>query len=638
MIQQITSYENALAAITGKLSHNSGITLSLPSEGLLKFDRPLPFLCIYRKQGNRQEIGTEKFVTSQSAYLVVTHSDQQVKQLTDLCNAIGETLYNRFGVFIFIELWSSNDLNIDESASTATNHLSPQFKIVSTKKGAPTVALETLKTALSTININSQKAQVTEVQQNAPVPPKLNPLYTQVEEERCTCQHLGLEISPIYWDKKNGQIYPVLLSELVRQVTRALRETIFSYISRDSEHFKFKHFDAIGPNELDEITFSADKTLQKVDDSFDFLMQVTPVNAGTAWEEFKKNKYKCESKLYYRPLTFHPDILKRELYDIPVERIHDPTLSHLLREKRDELDLQIAMLINRDSAKFFYGSLQLYGGVDDSLFNMARDILQTTADKNNKNDKATQISATEFLEYAHQDINYYKQISADFNVQIKVRNDIASDLMVSEGNLLIGEHSSIPEKRIHPLLQHEVGTHLVTYYNGKAQPFQQLKIGLAGSEALQEGLAVFAEYLVGGLTCNRIRTIAARVVAVQALIEGQSFIQTFSLLVEQYDFAARFAFNITLRVYRGGGFTKDAVYLRGIHDLMVYLGNGGELEVLFMGKIALHHAPMIKELQHREILLPPVFWPRYLENSQTKQRLQAIRSGNINLLKICEEC
>ena len=85
--------------------------------------------------------------------------------------------------------------------------------------------------------------------------------------------------------------------------------------------------------------------------------------------------------------------------------------------------------------------------------------------------------------------------------------------MVSRGNLNIGKRVKIPESRVEALIQHEVGTHVLTYINGMDQPFQQLYCGLAGSDELQEGLAVLSEYLVGGLSAPRFRILAGRVMA-----------------------------------------------------------------------------------------------------------------------------
>ena len=79
---------------------------------------------------------------------------------------------------------------------------------------------------------------------------------------------------------------------------------------------------------------------------------------------------------------------------------------------------------------------------------------------------------------------------------------------------MIGRETRIAERRAEALLQHEVGTHLVTYFNGSSQPLRLLQVGLSGYDALQEGLAVLSEYLVGGLSEARMRTLAARVIAV----------------------------------------------------------------------------------------------------------------------------
>ena len=86
---------------------------------------------------------------------------------------------------------------------------------------------------------------------------------------------------------------------------------------------------------------------------------------------------------------------------------------------------------------------------------------------------------------------------------------------------------------------------MLTYYNGRAQPFRQLYSGLAGYDALQEGLAVLAEYLVGGLTRPRLRLLAARVLAAQSVTDGASFVDCFRQL-EGQGFDQRTAFGIAV--------------------------------------------------------------------------------------------
>ena len=39
-----------------------------------------------------------------------------------------------------------------------------------------------------------------------------------------------------------------------------------------------------------------------------------------------------------------------------------------------------------------------------------------------------------------------------------------------------------------------------------------------------------------------------------------------------------------MRVFRSGGMTKDAIYLRGLVELLEHLGAGGSLDPLWLGK------------------------------------------------------
>jgi uncharacterized protein (TIGR02421 family) len=216
-----------------------------------------------------------------------------------------------------------------------------------------------------------------------------------------------------------------------------------------------------------------------------------------------------------------------------------------------------------------------------------------------------------------------------------VRDDITG-VFVSKGNLLIGRDARVPRLHVAATLAHEIGTHVLTYYNGQQQPLREFYTGMAGYEPLQEGLAVLAEYLVGGLSRARLRLLAGRVIAVQSIFQGADFIETFCILHKQYNFSQANAFNIAMRVYRGGGYTKDAVYLRGLMNLLSYLAQGGELEMLLLGKISHEQLSFVKELQWRKVLTPAVLRPRYLDQPETQQRLARIREG-ASILELTSE-
>jgi len=198
---------------------------------------------------------------------------------------------------------------------------------------------------------------------------------------------------------------------------------------------------------------------------------------------------------------------------------------------------------------------------------------------------------------------------------------------VSGRRLLIARSTLMPVDRVEAILSHEIGVHLLTYFNGSAQGLRLFRSGLAGYEGMQEGLAVFAEFLVGGMTSERLRLIAARVIACAAMLDGAVLPESHRLLVDEHGLPEADAFNVVLRVYRGGGLVKDAIYLRGLLQLLDHLADGGALEPFWMGKIAAAHFGVMQELSARGLLGGPAVRPMFLDHPQAPTRLERARSG-----------
>ena len=87
------------------------------------------------------------------------------------------------------------------------------------------------------------------------------------------------------------------------------------------------------------------------------------------------------------------------------------------------------------------------------------------------------------------------------------------------------------------------------------------------------------------------------------------------------------AFNLTLRLYRGGGLTKDAIYLRGLLEVLDHLRKGRPLDPFWMGKIAASHFDIVQELNMRGLLKAPQVEPAFLSHPQSAQRLEKARLG-----------
>jgi hypothetical protein len=115
------------------------------------------------------------------------------------------------------------------------------------------------------------------------------------------------------------------------------------------------------------------------------------------------------------------------------------------------------------------------------------------------------------------------------------------------------------------------------------------------------------------------------VVAGQALINGADFKEMFRMLNKDYGFNQDRSFNITSRMFQGGGFLKDIVYLRGVIQVVNYIKTGGRLEPLLAGKFSLKHLPVINELTERGLLSSPAILPRYLTHTTAKENISNIK-------------
>lgn len=614
----ILGIEGITDAVCDRLAQNKRIRRTLPGQGRLRMDRQLPFLCVYRAPRG-EDPGTCDLVTTEAAYLFASGGQQEYAGVNRLCQRISSAMQEHFGTFLLIEIWSRPDLISDAPA------LAPAFEVVTSESNGLPSTLEAFTAALSEITIGGRAATVTIRTQDPVGPPELAPLTLHAPDGPDQGSViLGLEVRPIYQDTSSQKLFPLVLQSLRSQLAWALRKAISQFNGAGSLAGT-PHYQTLGPSSLVKAASLVDMQLSEVSESFDFLLQVTPTNTDQAWKEFQSQGFTSAPLLQYRPLPYHPSSLKRQLFDIEIERVEDPTLAHLYWEKQHELDHQISALRQLDTANFLYSSLQLYGKPEDDLVELAESIMRRFPQPSPGSGTGESLGVKEVARLAREEIDYYHARLSEFNAKVEVCNHIASDFMVAKGRLLISETVHMAHHRLGPLLHHEIGTHLLTYFNGRCQPFRQLYAGLAGYEDLQEGMAVLAEYLSGGLTTNRLRTLASRVIAVRAMLDGARFEDTFARLHEEFHFPPRKSFVTTLRVHRGGGLTKDIIYLRGIRDLLDYLSGGHDLEPLYVGKIGLHHLPYIQEMRRRGIIHAPGALPRFWNDTKIRDRLDACR-------------
>lgn len=561
----------------------------------LKLDRELPFLILYR---GRNE-ATRALLRTEAAYLFAP-PDQPVDEVLE---QVIRSRRQLFGAFLVLEI------RLKRGETDA-----PTFTVYSGKDTEASDLAETLLTELRRVPWNA--APVVEMSHGQPQPRRQSAPAPNQEY-----LYLGLELNPLYQDEA-GNVLPLLLRGYRRRLGRVLRRFFYRFTSERTS-MSPPNFHTLGPRALVKRVWSVDEELAKCSERFSFLLLITPINAHQAWSDFRRSGYQEEPTFHYRPLPHDPSLLKRELYAVPVERIEDPTLHALFLEKQEQLDTKITMLSRRRSKRFLYGSLSLYGRPDEELTELARALLalEFCEEPNER------VEAQDFAELARREVAIYRRQYEGFTAEVQIRKDLGSSVLCDKGHLLIDSRAQFLKHRVLPLIHHEVGTHLVTFYNGQTQPLRQLALGLNGYLELQEGLAVLSECLCGSLSPSRLRQLATRVLAVGMMLDGASFVETFTHLHEAYQLKRKPLFNLVMRIYRGGGLTKDAIYLRGLASLVQRIRDGLELEPLFVGKIGIHHLPLVSELQWRKVLKPAPLRPLILKRREAQKRIKAIKNG-----------
>jgi uncharacterized protein (TIGR02421 family) len=609
-----------LDAIKWKIFSGETIIRPLANGGRLYIERPQPFLCLYRGLLREEFSGTETLLTTQASYLIAsdTESEDQilVKQLLE---TVLESLSTNFESVLLVEIWAASPGEIHPE----TGLFPEKIMLHATSRDAPQKILDEFDRALVSSNWTTVSCpEVGIVFGSTTGPEGMGKALSRRKADQMGVTLIGLEISPFYCDPVSGKLFPKVASEVRKNLGQAMKRALYTF-TQTHTNYTPAHYHELGPGRLEEIDLKVDADLAQIDDAVELLLNVTPVNVSQAWHRFRHTAYSSVPKFLYRALRHDPSDLKRQLFTVPVDSVEDPTLHHIFTTKREELDRQISMLSDRGSANFLLGSQQIYGNPDESIIETATKVLELLPPHTHDDHASDFIDAMEFVEHAQNEIEHYQNLDPDLESTVIVESDIPG-LMVAHGNLLVSKIVVVAKHRIDATLQHEIGTHVLTHHNGGCQPLRLLQTGLAGYEETQEGIAVLSEYLVGGLSRPRFRQVAARVVAVDQLVRGADFCEVFVLLHDQYGFSQSSAFNITMRVFRSGGFTKDVVYFRGLINLLEYLKSGGSMKSILIGKIALDHIEVTEELRWRQILKPPRLLPRYLNAMQSSARLDEI--------------
>ncbi|MFY0604230.1 MAG: DUF1704 domain-containing protein [Flavobacteriaceae bacterium] len=356
---------------------------------------------------------------------------------------------------------------------------------------------------------------------------------------------------------------------------------------------------SVATKALLEIDNYIDKLVEKIE----LLSYVNPVNIEEQKQKFFASKYLSDPIFKYPSIDFDKFKLHRKFFSQSIEFIEDEKL----RDLYEEIIYSYSGLIQcietiGEGKKFYYNSLHSFGTPTEQDVENAKFILHFDSE-----DETSELFAPKHSPEQAENIfrEYAKEY--DFTFDIKHSSTMGAIAMVLNNirALVINKNHTFSENEMNVLTNHEIGVHMVTTMNGLLQPLKIFSHGFPNNEETQEGLAVFSEYMSGNLTIKRLKELAYRVIAVDSLAKGYPFSKTFRLLHNTYDLEREEAFYISVRAHRGGGFTKDYLYLTGLKKIYDFYKNGNNLDLLLTGKVSLEYYKHIEYLIEKGLAIKP---------------------------------
>ena len=406
------------------------------------------------------------------------------------------------------------------------------------------------------------------------------------------------EVKKIFMDEVTGDVYPLVLEELKAGFKSAISETAAFFVRRYGKKKKTKKHDLLTSTISPEV-LSIDKKLYSLCKTVETLNFINPINIVAQRNTFlNKNSYISPS-FNYKQLDINPYKFREQLYKLPVDSIDDADIQQLYRHVIDNLASKIDLLATIGTDDFVYNSLKYYGEPSSTDIANARFILHLNSKHNNHINKI--LNADEAIEYFIEQAQRW-----GLNCRVEKSSKLVAKAMVNNEKALlyVNKNALFTEKELHAYAYHELGIHMLTTINAKKHPLKVFSLGLTGNTHTQEGVAIYSEYCSGSLTIQRLQTIALRVIAVQYMLEHGDFVKTYHALMNEFSLEKDFAFTLTTRVYRGGGFTKDFLYLKGFRDI-INLAKTRSIDNLLVGKVGLLDFDITNEIVDRGMIDRP---------------------------------
>lgn len=380
--------------------------------------------------------------------------------------------------------------------------------------------------------------------------------------------------------------------------------------------------DTILKADIDPAVLDVDRKLNDLVKRIELLSYVNPINIIQEKKHFFASKYSINPHFNYRKIDFNPYRLQQELFSLDLGSIKDDQT----RSFYQDVIYDYSGLINcidtiGKGSRFYYNSLKSFGTPTDKDVANAKFILHFE-DEPYDQEMFPVFNTQEATEYFQA---FNKQYGFKYRIKYSTKISAAAMVQNNTQTLILQKNHRFSANQLKVLANHEIGVHMVTTFNGMEQPLKIFHNGFPKNVETQEGLAVFSEYMSGCLTLYRLKELSYRVIAADSLRKGFDFRATFDQLANRYKLNRDEAFGITLRAHRGGGYTKDHLYLTGLKKIYNAYKKGEDLNVLMTGKVSLEYAAMVEAWQKKGMADPVTHTNKaFQQNQNTSQKLDFI--------------
>lgn len=335
-----------------------------------------------------------------------------------------------------------------------------------------------------------------------------------------------------------------------------------------------------------------DQSLCYIDSKLKLLYHLRPINLESEQNKFLRNSHN-DPVFEYPKLKFDPLELIDQLSKIEPD---NSPLGILFQKKKEEIENKIALLEAIDEERFTEISKKLFGSPSKEDLENCLQALKST--EHERTEEKTLYGAEEAKEKFE---NCFESYGLN-NWKVKIKEEMVSDCVAGKNNrLFVKKDARFSLERIESLIVHEIETHIITAENGKIQSYELFNRGHANYLPTQEGLAMYNVEKQRHIPFSKNQRAHALVVAMEIALKS-SFTNTYNELLK-HNFEAKQAFRTTMKLKRGlsdtsksGAFTKDVIYYKGYQKIKDFVGTGGNLKDLYIGKFDLDDLGTIKKI------------------------------------------